>query len=90
MWNEPSEKELRAMPPLYSSESVPLQDKIVRMHFFLGGCDWYAVEDSPEEHVFFGSAILNGDLENSEWGYFSVDELREVSVRGIEIDRDLH
>lgn len=39
----------------------------------------------------FGFAILNNDLDNSEWGYVSFDELREVRTRqGVEVDRDLH
>ena len=33
--------------------------------------------------------MLNNDLKNAEWGYFSFDELREAKVRGLEIDYDL-
>lgn len=54
------------------------------------GCDRYVSEYSPQEYIFFGCAILNGDFQNSEWGYDSLDELRDVNVRGLEIDRDLH
>jgi hypothetical protein len=61
------------------------------MHFFIGGCDWYIAEYSPEEDLFWGYAILNGDTENAEWGYISFKELRELVVGpGIEVDRDLH
>jgi transposase-like protein len=40
--------------------------------FFLGGCDWYAVEYGLEDRLFFGYAILNDDLLNSEWGVLLV------------------
>ena len=91
MWNEPSASELEKMPKLYETERTPLEKKIVGMHFFLGGSDWYAVEYSPEERIFFGYAILNNNLQNAEWGYFSFDELRELKVRSnFEVDRDLH
>ena len=60
------------------------------MHFFLGGCDWYASEYSQNERIFFGYAILNDDLLNSEWGNFSLDELRSINIRGLEVDRDLY
>ena len=64
---------------------------MIHEHFFLGGCDWYAAEYGPQERIFFGYAILNDDLENAEWGYFSFDELRQVKTRQeFEVDRDLH
>ena len=91
MWNVPSDEELRRLPRLYETEGSPLEDKIVQMHFFLGGCDWYAVEYGAEERLFFGYAILNDDFVNAEWGYFSLDELRSIrTAQGFEIDRDLH
>lgn len=90
MWNEPSVSDLRALPPIGTNENVPWQEVPIRMHFFLGGCDWYMAEYSPQERVFYGYAILNNDLVNAEWGYMSLDELRDVRVRGFEIDRDLH
>jgi len=90
MWNEPKEWELRALPRLRATESTPLEDKLIHMHFFLGGCDWYAAEYDPADRLFFGYAILNDDLQNAEWGYVPYDELRAVKTReGIEVDREL-
>ena len=40
MWNEPNEERLAAIPPLYESESIPLKEKTIHLHFFIGGCDW--------------------------------------------------
>jgi hypothetical protein len=89
MWNEPTEKQLDSLPKLYETEHIPLEDKIVKMHFFLCGCDWYAVEYNPEDHLFFGYANLN-DKQSAEWGYFSLDELKKIKVSFMQVDRDLH
>jgi len=90
MWNKPTDAELKAIPPLYSTESTPLKEKVIHMHFFIGGCDWYAVEYGVEDQLFFGFAILNNDLEMAEWGYFSLKELAELRSSFVEVDRDLH
>jgi len=90
MWNKPTEKQLRELPVLYSSENIPIMEKIIHMHFFLGGCDWYAAEYDVESQNFFGFAILNNDYEMSEWGYFSFMELCDLKVEFLEIDRDLY
>lgn len=90
MWNEPTEEELKTLPDLYETENVSLEKKIIHMHFFIGGCDWYVSEYGLSDRLFFGYAILNNDLQNAEWGYVSYDELRDINVRGIEIDRDLY
>ena len=31
----------------------------------------------------FGYVILNGDFEMSEWGFFSMNELRSINVQGV-------
>jgi hypothetical protein len=90
MWNEPTPAQLARLPALYATESTPSREKLIYEHFFLGVSDWYAAEYGARERLFFGFAILNGDLDNAEWGYFSYDELRSVRVRGLEVDRDLH
>jgi hypothetical protein len=89
MWNAPTEKQLAKLPNLHATEGVPIEEKVVHMHFFIGGCDWYVVEYDPNDRLFFGYAILNEDYENAEWGYIPLDELVEIKVPpGIEIDRD--
>jgi len=91
MWNRPSLQELEQLPGLYETDTIPISEKLIQMHFFLGGCDWYISEYGPDDRLFFGYAILNGDRENAEWGYISLDELLEVKTsHGIEVDRDLH
>ena len=90
MWNTPTEEELAKIPRLSETENIPLRDKSIHLHFFIGGCDWFIAENSPEEDLFCGYAILNGDTENAEWGYISFKELQKLVVGpGIEVDRDL-
>ena len=89
MWNEPTKEDLAKLPRLYATDGVKTEDQIVKMHFFIGACDWYVVEFDGED-LFFCYAILNGDLQNAEWGYTSLDALKSVRVDGIEIDRDLY
>ena len=69
---------------------MPLEDKLIHQHYFLGGCDWYMAQYSPDDRLFFGYAILNNDYQNAEWGYTSLDELADINLHGIEVDRDLH
>lgn len=90
MWNKPSIGELNKLPDFYSTEGVSPKEKMIHIHFFIRGCDWYAAEYSPEEQCFFGFAILNNDLQNAEWGYFSLMELCELKIDFVEVDRDLH
>ena len=90
MRNRPTQKQLEKLPALLSTESVPLKDKVISMHFFMGGCDWYVVEYDQNDKLFWGFAILNGDLQNAEWGYFGLEELASIKVGFVEVDRDIH
>ena len=85
LWNKPSQKRLNHIPRLYETESIVLKDKIIHLHFFIGVSDWYIAEYDGDE-LFFGYAILNGDMQNAEWGYISFTELRGININGIEID----
>jgi hypothetical protein len=87
MWNTPSKERLDLIPRLYETEHIPLAEKIIYLHFFIGGCDWYIAEYDGED-LFFGYANLNDD-QNAEWGYFSFSELKSINIGGIEIDCEL-
>jgi hypothetical protein len=90
MWNEPTKDQLNTIPKLYETEHVPLHDKMIHFHFFIGGCDWYIAEYDGED-LFWGFAILNEDYVNAEWGYISYRELKSIKIQGwVEIDCDLH
>jgi hypothetical protein len=82
----------RRLPPLYSSESVPLAEKLIVAKFFdpCGHYTWYVVEGERQEDgdwLFFG--LVQGDC--PEWGYFSLSELESVrGAWGLGIERDLY
>ncbi len=64
-------------------------DPIVIAKYFhpFSSMTWYATEYDPENRTFFGW-VENGDC--SELGYFSLDEIESVRVRGLAMERDLH
>lgn len=86
MWNTPTKQRLEKIPRLYETEDIPVRDKLIYLHFFIGGCDWYVCEYDGDD-LFFGFAILNDDYEMAEWGYVSFSELKAISIDGyFEID----
>lgn len=88
MWNKPSTKVLSKVPKLYATEDTLLQDKLIHLHFFIGGCDWYVAEIDEANKFMWGFAILNRDLEMAEWGYISLPELRAIRIGFIHVDYD--
>lgn len=88
MWNIPTITRLDKIPRLYETEHVPLKDKVVYLHFFIGGCDWYITEFDGDD-IFWGFAHL-GDDQCAEWGYIRFSELRSIEINGwLEIDCEL-
>lgn len=85
MWNEPSKERLANIPRLYETEHIPLKEKLVYIHFFLGGSDWFGCEFDGQR--FFGFVILNSDFDMAEWGYFDFEELKSIKLNGwLEVD----
>lgn len=79
------------MPKTYETDGQG-NEAIATLHYFKGGSDWYIVErdagspDDKEQGVqaqAFGFACLNGDTQNAELGYISIEELIEY---GVELD----
>ncbi len=86
MWNVPTNERLAKIPRSYATENVPIKDKKIYLHFFIGGCDWYICEYDGHD-TFFGFCILNSDYQNAEWGYVSFSELKSIKIDGcLEID----
>ena len=89
MWNIPSKERLDRIPKLYETEHIPLKEKLIYLHFFIGGCDWLVAEFDGKD-LFWGFAILNNDLEMAEWGYISFSELKSIKVnQWLEVDCEL-
>ena len=67
-------------PALYATDDIPADEKLVTAHYFLPGtgADWYVVEHSFEERMFFGwmELVPNG----GELGYASLCELESLVV----------
>ena len=82
MWNPPSAERLQRVPRLYATEHISAKEKLIHLHFFFGACDWYVAEYDGDD-LFFGYAVLNGDMQNSEWGYFTFSELKDISIYGL-------
>ena len=101
MFNEPTDTVLGKIQRLYETEDVTAKDKVIHLHFFLVGSDWFIAEYDGED-TFFGFVCLNGWTDCAEWGYISYKELKElkvdapVSINGqralipLEVDRDLN
>ena len=88
MWNEPTPEQLSKLPKLYETEKVPLKDKPIYIHFFIGDCDWFISEYDGED-LFFGYAII-GNPAFAEWGYISFTELKQIRIPpGIEVDCEI-
>jgi len=86
MWNIPTKKRLNKIPRLGETEKISLNDKLIYLHFFVAGCDWYIAEYDGND-TFFGFAIINSDQQNAEWGYISFEELKRLKAHGIfEVD----
>lgn len=75
------------IPRLYETENIPADGKLIYHHFFIGDSHWYVAEFDGED-IFFGYAILNGDMQNAEWGYFSLQELKSVKVGPLRVEVD--
>ncbi|NDV80785.1 hypothetical protein [Bacteroides sp. 51] len=53
------------------------EGKMIFAHFFYAGCDWYIQDWNRETDNLFGYAILNEDVQMSEYGYMSLIELTQ-------------
>lgn len=88
MWNTPSIAALEKLevPKLYETEFIDFKDKLIYAHFFIGSADWYISEFDGVD-LFYGYANL-GDDDCAEWGYISFNELKNINVRGFEVEFD--
>lgn len=93
-------KQIAEIPALYHYENLLQQlrktDKSVKSsqitiahaHFFFADSDWYITEWNGEDELY-GYTILNGDMQNAEFGYMSLSEIRDFRQgqnQGIELD----
>jgi hypothetical protein len=80
----------KSTPALYATEDVETEDKLVTAKFFFpsGRTTFFMTEYNPEDRLAFGFVVSPLGPDCDEWGYFSIDELEELSVGGLGIERD--
>mgnify|MGYP003651683940 FL=1 len=82
----------KILPPLYSTEDIPCEDKKFICRFFnpLGPQEWKIVEGSQEgdDWILFG--LVDFGFGSPEWGSISLNELETLDVGcGLGIERDM-
>ena len=77
---------IKDIPELNATDGE--EEKIARLHYFSSSSDWYVVElgkgdifddDNIMQKEAFGYASLNGDLQNGEYGYMNIDEIKKYA-----------
>ncbi|MCL2874728.1 MAG: hypothetical protein FWF12_00240 [Betaproteobacteria bacterium] len=85
---------IRGTPVTYGTEDVDTEDKVLRLHYFMGGVDAWIVErdvgDTPAENgegeqiqAYGKCTLFGGGWREAEWGYISIQKLIE---NGVELD----
>ena len=77
--NVPTREHLNQLPHLNETEKIPLEDKVVHLHFQVDKCHWWAIEWDGED-TFFGLVLLHGCRQYAEFGYFTLSELQEIRI----------
>jgi len=72
---------LMNMPPLYAQENEGYKAKVYA-HYFGGATDVFVTECSGGDA--FGYVILNGDYDNSEMGYVSIEEITSIDALNLD------
>jgi len=81
------EKQLEELPKKSQGESI--EKSIVHAHYYHGNTDWFITDISQQNNQFFGYIVLNGNTQDAEAGFFSIDELtqeRNYKIGFIELD----
>lgn len=81
--------ELRAeLPKLYIQDGNQNPTVYAKFFFPAGRWTWFVTEGEPDgdDFRFFGYVV--GDFD--ERGYFSLNELQSINIRGLTVERDLH
>lgn len=80
---------LERLPKLYATEKVPLGERTAHARYFfpMGSYTAYLLEYDPKQRLGFGAVTMGYGW---ELGYMSLDEMQEVKVMSLGIERDLH
>ena len=75
-FGEPSPEALARIPALGETGEIPVEDKLIHLHFVLIHAHWYVVEFDGAD-TFFGF-IDPGDSALAGWGFFRLSELQDA------------
>ena len=84
------------VPALYATNVVPAPDKVVAVHYFSAGGDWWLTElsesGSTGRLTGFGYVRLAAYPECAQWGYVDMEELEAVNAHGgrVIVERDMY
>jgi hypothetical protein len=81
------EQQLQKCPKLRETDGMNrtlVREHPAILHYFYGGTDMYICEYDPKDGIMFGFAILNGDLQNAEWGYIDLAEIITIPVMNLD------
>jgi len=70
------ELKLRKCPKLHETDGMEEHPAI--FHYFYDSSDIFICEYDRDDQMF-GYSVLNGDIENFEWGYFNLSLLKNIS-----------
>jgi len=74
----------KELPTLSEIDEDPLV--FIKYFHIFSSWSWYVCAYDPEREVFTG--LVDGF--EVEWGDFSLEEMQEIEVMGLNIERDLH
>ena len=79
----------KQLPKLYSTEKELIGDKVAYARYFfpMGAYTAYLLEYDPKERIGFGAVTMGYGW---ELGNMSLDEMEEVKIHGLGIERDLY
>src|SRR5947207_640652 len=87
------------LPPLYSQQQEADPQVICKFFHPMSSMTWYAIEGSPvDEDGYFDTDKEKVDYLFFGWvysdfpelGYFSLNEMQQLKVAGLGMERDLH
>ena len=79
---EPPEEILDDMPGAHETEHIPIDEKMLVLHFIGGASKWYAAEFDGEKRRFYGF-VTDENPANTAWTYFSLGEFLLLNLERV-------
>ena len=80
------------VPKLYETERVPMQERMIPVHYFCASGDWWIAEADFSTGEAFGYVKLASYPDGAEWGYIDLNELEALNVHHglVIVERDCY